>query len=103
MIGDVGPLTFEAPLWRWQAEAPAAWYFVTLPDDVAAEVKFATLGSRTGFGSVKVEAVVGGSRWRTSLFPHRTSGSYLLPMKATVRRAEGLDTGSPVRATITLV
>ncbi len=48
---------------------------------------------RRGFGSVRVEATTGGSRWRTSIFPDRTRGCYVLPVKRAVRRAEGLDVG----------
>jgi hypothetical protein len=45
---------------------------------------------------VRVEAALGGSRWRTSLFPDRTSGSYLLPVKKAVRDREGIDDGDTV-------
>jgi Domain of unknown function (DUF1905) len=102
-LSDGDALVFDAALWRWQGEGPAAWYFLTLPDEAAAEVKLATLGMRRGFGSVKVEAAIGGSRWSTSLFPDTRTGSYLLPVKVAVRRAEGLDAGSVARVSLTLL
>ena len=33
---------------------------------------------------------IGQTVWQTSLFPHRESGGYLLPLKAAVRKAEGI-------------
>ena len=83
---------FKGKLWRWQGEAPAAWHFITLPEDVGAQIKFFT-GKRKGFGSVRVKATVGKTTWKTSLFPDRKSGSYLLPVKGDVRNSESLAAG----------
>ena len=93
--------SFSAPLWRHAGEA--AWYFVTLPHDVTDDVEHLTSDTRRGFGSVRVEATVGATTWRTSLFPDARSESFLLPVKRAVRIAEGLDDGSPVLVTIVLV
>jgi len=38
------------------------------------------------------------STWSTSVFPDASSGSYLLPVKAAVRRTEGIDHGDLVTA-----
>ena len=85
---------FTAPLWRWDGQA--AWHFVTLPPEAAEHVEDARerVGGG-GFGSVPVEVRVGGSTWRTSVFPDRSRG-FLLPVKAAVRRAEDLEEGDEV-------
>lgn len=49
-----------------------------------------------------MSVTVGGSSWRTSLFPSK-SGSYLLPVKKPVRVAEGLTEGTAVEARLDLV
>jgi hypothetical protein len=85
---------FEAPLWRWQGDA--AWHFVTLPHDVADELDEIAAATRRGFGSVRVEVTVGGTTWRTSVFPDTTAASFVLPVKRAVRDAERLVEGSPV-------
>ena len=59
------------------------------------------LGKRRGFNSVKVTVQVGGSRWRTSLFP-RKSGGWFLPIKKAVRLAERLTEGDPVEIELDL-
>ncbi|HET7899620.1 MAG TPA: DUF1905 domain-containing protein [Candidatus Nanopelagicales bacterium] len=81
---------FAAELWRWPAKD--AWYFVTLPLDLADDIR--SRAEPAGFGSVKVHAEIGSTRWSTSVFPDTSSGSYVLPVKAAVRRAEALDEGS---------
>ena len=45
---------------------------------------------------------VGGSSWRTSIFPADTD-RYDLPVKKTVRRAENLEPGDRVRVRLELV
>lgn len=82
---------FEAEL--WEHDGPAAWYFVSLPFDVADDIE-ATAASGTAFGSVRVEVTVGQTTWRTSLFPDAGRATYVLPVKQAVRSAEGLAAGS---------
>ena len=45
---------------------------------------------RRGWGALKVRATIGGSPWTTSIFPSASHKSCLLPVKAQVRKAEGL-------------
>jgi len=100
--------TVTTPLWRWQsATAPAAWFFVTIAGDVADSIRLAAISSqwldgRKGFGSAKVHATIGDTSWSTSVFPHRESGGWLLPVKAAVRKAEGIVEGDEVTVTVSL-
>ncbi len=91
--------TFEAELWL--ADVPAAWAFLTLPADVGDDVRLLS-GPPRGFGSVRVEVSVGGSTWRTSVFPDKVRG-YVLPVKAAVRRREGTEVGDRLTVTLRLV
>lgn len=100
--------TTTTTLWRWQsATAPAAWFFVTIAGDVADGIRLAAisgqwLDGRKGFGSARVAARIGGTNWQTSVFPHKESGGWLLPIKAAVRKAEGLIEGDMVTVTVSL-
>ncbi|GAA1847149.1 DUF1905 domain-containing protein [Asanoa iriomotensis] len=95
--------SFDAELWFWDARRDDAWVFVTLPVDASAEIRDRTGGIRRGFGSVRVRVAVGGSAWRTSVFPDSASGCYVLPLKKAVRRAEGLDAGDVATVSVELV
>lgn len=90
-------IEFDAEIWA--SASVGSWAFVSLPADLADEVRLAG-GPPTAFGSVRVEARLGGSTWRTSVFPDARSGSYVLPVKAAVRRAEGVDVGDPVHLSL---
>ena len=92
--------TFRAELWLYPGEA--GWHFITLPLDVADEIRETTALLRKGFGSVRVTAEIGGHAWQTSLFPDAKSGSYLLPVKKAVRTAARLSTGDEVEVRVTV-
>lgn len=91
-------VSFDAPLWRWKGDA--AWHFVSLPEDVADEIEDSPV-ERRGFGSVRVLVRLGSSTWSTSLFPDKSRGTFLLPVKKQVREREGLEDGNVVRVTLT--
>ena len=92
--------TFRSEVWLYPGEA--GWHFVTLPVDVAEEVRESTALLRKGFGSVRVTAHVGGQTWQTSLFPDAQSGSYLLPVKKAVRTAARISAGDEVEVRLTV-
>ena len=100
--------TVTTPLWRWQsATAPAAWFFVTIVGEATDGIRLAAisgqwLDGRKGFGSARVEAKIGGTCWKTSVFPHKDSGGWLFPVKAMVRKAESLAEGDEVTVTVRL-
>jgi uncharacterized protein DUF1905 len=93
---------FDAEVWRWDARRADTWTFVTLPVEASEEIRERTDGRR-GFGSVRVRATVGDSRWTTSIFPDSRSSCYVLPLKRAVREAEGLNTGDIASVTVELI
>ena len=93
---------FEAELWPWKDETDA-WIFVTAPPEVTEDIREASIatGPPRGFGSVRVEARIGTTTWRTSVFPGQEG--YALPIKKDVRRREDLQVGDRALVSITLV
>jgi hypothetical protein len=85
-------LEFSGELWFWKGPAP--WHFVTVPDEQCGALE-ATAGLVTyGWGMIPVAARIGGTGWTTSLWPK--DGSYLVPVKTWVRKAEDLALGDLV-------
>lgn len=93
--------SFTANLWRWQSDK-ASWYFVTLPVEGGQHIRFAK-GKGAGFGSVRVLAQIGDTSWKTSIFPDKKSGSYILPVKAAVRNAEDVTLDTPIQIMISVI
>lgn len=85
---------FTAKLWVWPGDK-AQWRGVTVPKDISESIR-SNIKSHRGFGAIKVAVKVGTSRWETSIFPDSSAGTYLLFIKAPVRRAEGIEDGDVV-------
>jgi hypothetical protein len=83
---------FEGEVFRWKANE--AFFLVSVPKEHSEEIHEISEGLTNGFGSLKVEATIGSITWRTSIFPESKTGLFDLPLKAAVRKANGLDVGS---------
>ena len=79
-----------------------AWRFLHVNKKVSDEIKKKYATKAVGFGSIRVHVRVGKTKWDTSIFPDKKSGTYLLPTKASVRRAEGIVDDEPVSFSITI-
>ena len=98
---SVETVDFIAPLLAWSTEKYGNISYVEIggaPGEAIGAyelIRRLELGRRRGFGSVKVEARIGGSRWSTSVFP-QTKGGWFLPVKKAICRAVGLAEGDEV-------
>ncbi len=92
---SVDTISFTAPLLAWRTEKYGDMRYVVIAGAAAEAigaheiVRRLELGRRRGFGSVKVEAAIGASRWSTSVFPQK-GGGWFLTVKKAVCRAEDL-------------
>jgi hypothetical protein len=96
----VSRYSFSAEVWVHQG---GAWHFVALPELVSDDIEAQFGDSAAGFGSIKVEVTIGTSTWRTSVFPDSKRETYVLPLKAPVRKKEGLAEGSLADITLRVV
>lgn len=83
---------FSAKVWY------SEWYFVSLPQDMAREIREKFKLLEEGWGRLKVTAKVGTSEWKTAIWFDTKSQTYFLPIKKEVRTREkiGIDTLVPV-------
>jgi hypothetical protein len=85
-------LEFSGEIWFWKGPSP--WHFVTVPDEECAELEATSAFVSYGWGMIPVAARIGETKWTTSLWPK--DGSYVVPLKAVVRKAEDLEVGDVV-------
>jgi len=91
----------EAKVWKYQGSGP--WHFVYVSDKDSASIKKLTDGKKkVGFGFIPVEVKVGKTVWRTTLFPTK-EGPYLLCIKTSVRKSEGIFEGDSVIAKVKII
>lgn len=94
---------FDAQLWLWDARQTDSWTFLSLPAEIADDVLEVAAPHARGFGSVRVEVSLGGSVWRTSVFPDKTLRTYVLPIKKVIRKAEGVEAGDTAHVRLRLI
>jgi hypothetical protein len=95
-------ISFTGPLKSWTC-ADGTTHFMSVPAELAGEIKAHAMLVRRGFGSVKVEVTVDDFTWRTSIFPSKDSGGYFLPVKIEVLRNTGVAAGDLVRVALELL
>jgi hypothetical protein len=91
-------LNFSGEIWYWKGPSP--FHFVTVPEEESGELHAVSAFVSYGWGVIPVLAQIGKTRWTTSLFPK--DGGYLVPVKASVRGAEGLEVGDTVRIVLSI-
>lgn len=91
-------LTFSGGIWFWRGPSP--FHFVTVPEEESAELHAVSALVTYGWGVIPVLAEIGNTSWKTSLFPK--DGSYLVPVKASVRKVEELELGDTVQIALTI-
>ncbi|MDM4769028.1 DUF1905 domain-containing protein [Solimonas sp. SE-A11] len=94
------PVTVKTKVWRWKQGA--AWHFATVPKAQSAQIRSKVTGAKRGWGSVPLRIRVGETEWETSLFPEGKAGTYLFAIKASVRKAEGIEEGNTITAQVFL-
>ena len=85
-------IEFSGKIFIWKGPAP--WFFVTVPEKESRDLKAISGIVTYGWGVIPVHARIGDTEWNTSLFPK--DGLYLVPLRASVRKAENLAEGDMV-------
>jgi hypothetical protein len=93
---------FIARLWLYPGMV-GNWHFISLPKKDADAIQKAFGTHRRGWGSLRVEARIGKTVWKTSIFPDKKSGTYLLPVKAEVRKREAIAAKDSVSVELELI
>ena len=78
--------SFSATVWEWRGPAP--YHFVSVPPDVAIEIKELASAVTYGWGMIPVSGKIGATTFDTSLWAR--NGTYAVPIKDAVRKAEGI-------------
>ena len=82
-------LEFSGELILWRGPAP--YKFVAVPEPESSDIRAVASLVTYGWGVIPVSVRIGETEWTTSLFPK--DGGYLVPIKAAVQKAEGIEVG----------
>jgi hypothetical protein len=92
---------FKSKVTLW--EANPKFFLATVPTKFFEEIKEVSDATRRGWGAVRVNVWIGKTGWQTSIFPTNSTKTFDLPLKAAVRKAEGIVEGSEVFVQLELV
>jgi hypothetical protein len=85
-------LEFSGKIFFWRGPSP--YYFVAVPAPESGQIKAVASMVTYGWGVIPVQARIGQTEFKTSLFPK--DGGYLVPIKVVVQKAEDLGEGDEV-------
>ena len=80
----------------WLYPGMVGWHFLSVDTKKAALIRKKHGSGSRGFGSLPVTVTLGKTTWQTSIFPDKKSGTYLLPLKAVVRKKEDILAGDTI-------
>lgn len=89
---------FAAPVWQY--DGTAAWHFVSLPKEMATEIRGNFQWQEEGWGRLKAAVKIGNSTWDSAIWFDSNQKTYLLPLKAEIRRKENILADSTVQVKI---
>lgn len=87
----------------WLYPGAAAWHFITIPKNTSEKIRKKYAARTRGWGSLRVRVSLGESEWDTSIFPDKKSGTFLLPLKASIRKKEEVLEGETVSFTLAIL
>jgi hypothetical protein len=91
-------ITAKGKVWKYPGFG--GWHFFTIGKTLSSRIKKMNQAPRRGFGSIHVKAKIGNTEWKTSIFPTK-EGTYLLAIKAEVRKRENITIGDTITVTFT--
>ncbi len=84
----------------WQHAGQGGWHFVSLPKELAREIRNLLKPEEEGWGRLPVTAKIGTSEWQTAIWFDTKADTYLLPLKAEIRKKENLAPGKNIEAVV---
>ena len=90
--------SFSNTVWEWRGPAP--YHFVSVPLEIANEIKQMASAVTYGWGMIPVSGKIGATTFNTSFWAK--NGTYAVPLKDAVRKAEGISIGDMVSVKLAL-
>jgi hypothetical protein len=86
-----GQIKYEFSAKTWQhspLDTNGSWCFVAIPKKMSKEIRTLFQSEEEGWGRLKVVAKIGNSEWKTAIWFDTKMDTYLLPLKAEIRKKE---------------
>jgi len=92
---------FTAKVWNYSSTAGiGGWYIACLPKEMSKEIRESLKFLEEGWGRLKMTAKIGNTQWETAIWFDTKLDTYLLPLKAEIRKKEKIETEKEVEIMI---
>ena len=91
---------FSAKARPYSSSDMCGWTFIFLPKEMAMEIRENFKWLEEGWGRMKTTAKIGKSEWKTSIWFDTKNETYLLPLKAEIRKKESIGYDKDVKVII---
>ncbi len=97
------PLQYSLTSQVWLYPGLSGWHFISIPKEQGGKIREKYRHLHKGWSSLPIEIYLGKTRWNTSMFWSKDAQSYILPLKAEVRRKEEIMVNDTVKYTIKIM
>jgi len=84
----------------WKYDGPGGWIFVSLPKKLSDEIRETFKKEEAAWGRLKASARIGATVWQTAIWFDRKASTYLLPLKAEIRKKEKVEVGMRIDVSV---
>ncbi|WP_420601854.1 DUF1905 domain-containing protein [Flagellimonas sp.] len=95
-----GKIKYEYVTKMWKNGSTGGWHFVSLPQNLSKEIRDNLKWQEEGWGRMKALAQIGELVWETSIWFDTKVNTYILPIKAEIRKKRNLTIGQTIEINI---
>lgn len=92
------PYQFTNVVWKY--DGPASWFFISMTDELSTEIRSSFKEEEKGWGRLICECEIKSTRWETSIWYDSKKGTYILPMKAEIRKKLNIKEGDLIEVLV---
>ncbi len=89
---------FNAEVWRHNSSG--GWHIVSVPVSISKEIRSLFGDYEEGWGRLRATVTIGASTWESAVWFDTKQASYLLPLKADIRKKEEITIGMNLEITL---
>ncbi|WP_299114171.1 DUF1905 domain-containing protein [uncultured Winogradskyella sp.] len=95
-----GKIEYKFSTKIWKHNSSGGWHFVSLPKTISKEIRKNLKWQEEGWGRMKAHAQIDAHKWETAIWFDSKKGTYLLPIKAEIRKKSNLKTNNKIKMNI---
>lgn len=95
-----GKIRYQFPTKMWRHNATGGWFFASVPKIISKEIREHFKWQEEGWGRLKASAQIEALKWETAIWFDTKKNTYLLPIKADIRKKLNLEINKDFEITI---